>query len=132
MGFHEIFGALYARMGFVHLFSKRHTMAARLFRQAVLLRLAAPGGSKLTHARQLSKENGAEVPVDKFYRMMDAITERRIAQLQAIVAREVTDLLSNKVDVLLSPHWPLHRTKRTICARKATVANTTASKWCWP
>ena len=35
VGFHEVFGALYAR----------------LFRQAVLLRLATPGGSKLAHAR---------------------------------------------------------------------------------
>ena len=76
-------------------------MAARLFRQAVLLRLAAPGDSKLAHARQLSKEDGVEVPVHKFaYRMMDAVDDRRIARLQSIVAREVTDLLGGKLDVL--------------------------------
>ena len=56
VGFHEVFGALYVRMGLDQLFSTRHAMAARLFRQAVLLRLAAPGESKLAHARQLSKE----------------------------------------------------------------------------
>ena len=100
VGFHEVFGALYARLGLSHLFSTRHTMAARLFRQAVLLRLAAPGGSKLAHARRLSKEDGVEVPVDKFYRMMDAVTDKRIAHLQAVVAREVKDLLGGKLDVL--------------------------------
>ena len=100
VGFHEVFGALYARMGFEQLFTKRHTMAARLFRQAVLLRLAAPGVSKLAHARRLSKEDGVEVPVEKFYRMMDAVNDKRIARLQSMVAREVTDLLPGKLDVL--------------------------------
>lgn len=100
VGFHEVFGALYARMGFGHLFTKRHTMASRLFRQAVLLRLAAPGGSKLAHARRLSKEEGVEVPVHKFYRMMDAVTDQRITHLQSIVCREVTDLLNGPLDVL--------------------------------
>ena len=98
--FHEVFGALYARMGFSQVFTKQHTMATRLFRQAVLLRLAAPGGSKLAHARRLSKEDGVEVPVHKFYRMMDAVTDERITQLQSIVSREVLDLLQDKLDVL--------------------------------
>ena len=100
VGFHEVFGALYVRMGLADLFTKRHTMAARLFRQAVLLRLAAPGGSKLAHARQLSKEDGVEVPVHKFYRMMDALTDARIAKLQSLVAREVTDLLGHSLEVI--------------------------------
>ena len=87
-------------MGFSQVFTKQHTMATRLFRQAVLLRLAAPGGSKLAHARRLSKEDGVEVPVHKFYRMMDAVTDERITQLQSIVSREVLDLLQDKLDVL--------------------------------
>ncbi|MDE2833852.1 MAG: hypothetical protein OXM02_04960 [Bacteroidota bacterium] len=72
VGFHKVFGALYARMSFAHLFTS--AMAARLFRQVVLLRLVA--GSKLAHARQLSKEDGVEVPVDKFNRVMDAVTDK--------------------------------------------------------
>ena len=74
VGFHEVFGALYDRMGFAGVFTGRQTMARRLFKQSVLLRLAAPGGSKLAHSRQLSREEGMEVPVEKFYRMMDAVT----------------------------------------------------------
>ena len=132
MGFHEVFGALYAQMGVVHLFTS--AMDARLFRQAVLPRLAVPGGSKLANARRLSREDGVEVPVVKFYRMMDAVTDKRIVQLQAMVAREVTDLLSGILDVHLSPPWPMQQTRRTVCARRATarMASTTASRWRWP
>ena len=38
--------------------------------------------------------------MDKFYRMMDAVTEARITQLQSVVSREVTGLLGGTVDVL--------------------------------
>ena len=100
VGFHEVIGALYDRMGFASVFTGRQTMARRLFRQSVLLRLAAPGGSKLAHARQLSREEGMEVPVEKFYRMMDAVTDGRIQRLKQIVSQEVAALLGGKVDVL--------------------------------
>ena len=40
------------------------------------------------------------MPVEKFYRMMDAVTEGRIRRLQDIVSQEVTGLLGGKVDVL--------------------------------
>lgn len=100
LGFHEVFGALYDRIGLAEVFTQRQQMARRLFKQAVLLRLAAPGDSKLAHSRLLSKDVGVDVPVDKFYRMMDAVTEDRIEKLQEIVAREVVGLLGGKVDVL--------------------------------
>ena len=100
VGFHEVLGALYEGMGLADVFTQRQTMARRLFKQAVLLRLAAPGDSKLAHSRLLSKDVGVDVPVDKFYRMMDALTDGRIEGLQQVVAREVTGLLNGKVDVL--------------------------------
>ncbi len=100
VGFHEVCGTLYDQMGFADVFTGRQTMARRLFKQEVLLRLAAPGDSKRAHARHLSKEDGLEVPVEKFYRMMDAVTDTRIRRLQSLVAHEVTGLLDGKVDVL--------------------------------
>ena len=75
LGFHEVIGALYDQMGFAEVFDSRQKMARRLFKQAVLLRLATPGESKLGHSRKMSKDAGVEVPVEKFYRMMDAVTE---------------------------------------------------------
>ncbi len=41
VGFHEVSGALCNRLGPSEVFTERQTMARRLFRQAVLLRLAA-------------------------------------------------------------------------------------------
>ena len=40
------------------------------------------------------------MPVEKLYRMMDAVNEGRIRRLQDIVSQEVMGLFSGKVDVL--------------------------------
>ena len=64
MGFHEVFGALYDRLGFQKVFGARKKMAARLFRQAVLMRLAAPGSSKRACCDKLSRHHGVEVNPD--------------------------------------------------------------------
>ena len=69
-------------MGFARVFDSRQVMYRCLFKQAVLLSLAAPGDSKLAHSRRMSKEVGVDVPVEKFYRMMDAVTDARIARLK--------------------------------------------------
>ncbi len=100
LGFHEVFGALYDQMGFAEVFTGNQKMARRLFKQAVLIRLAAPGDSKLAHARRLSKDAGVDVPVEKLYRMMDALTEDRIAQLKKLVSEETTGLLGGTLKVL--------------------------------
>ena len=100
LGFHEVLGALYDQMRFAKIFGGRQHMARRLFKQAVLLRLAAPGESKLAHARQMSKDVGVDVPVEKFYRMMDAVTDEGIAQLKHLVSDETVGLLGGKLEVL--------------------------------
>ena len=99
VGFHEVFGELYSQLGFDRVWGARHRMSARLFEQAVMMRLAAPGQSKSAHAR-LSAGHGVEVSVEKFYRMMDGVDEKRIDFLQRIVSREVMGLLGGKVDVV--------------------------------
>ncbi len=88
LGFHEAMGILYDQIGFARVFGSRQEMSHRLFKQAVLLRLAAPGDSKLVHSRQMSKDAGVEVPVEKFYRMIDAVTD------------ETTGMLGGKLNVL--------------------------------
>lgn len=99
VGFHEVFGELYRQLGFDRVWGARHRMSARLFEQAVMMRLAAPGQSKSAHAR-LSWDHGVEVSVEKFYRMMDRVDERRIDSLQRTVSREVMGLLGGKVEVV--------------------------------
>ena len=100
VGFHEANGILCDWMGLGEVFTGRQTMARRLLRQAVLLRLAAPGDSKSGHARRLSSEEGSELPVEKSYRIMDAVSEGRIRRLQEIASQEVIGLLGGQVDVL--------------------------------
>ena len=100
LGFHEAMGTLYDQIGFARAFGSRQEMSRRLFKQAVLLRLAAPGDSKLAHSRQMSKDAGVEVPVEKFYRMMDAVTDDRIEHLKRLVSEETTGMLGGKLNVL--------------------------------
>ncbi|MDE2645494.1 MAG: IS1634 family transposase [Bacteroidota bacterium] len=100
LGFHEAMGTLYDTLGFSKVFESRHKMSRRLFKQAVLLRLATPGDSKRAHSRQMSKETGVEVPVDKFYRMMDAVTDERIEQLKQRVCEESVGMLGGRLKVL--------------------------------
>ncbi|MXW15576.1 MAG: IS1634 family transposase [Rhodothermaceae bacterium] len=100
LGFHEALGTLYDTLGVSKVFDARHQMSRRLFKQAVLLRLATPGDSKLAHSRQISKEAGVEVSVDKFYRMMDAVTDERIEELKRRVSDETVGMLGGKLQVL--------------------------------
>ncbi len=66
LGFHEVIGMI--RWGL-----QRCLIRDGATLQAVLLRLATPGESKLGHSRKMSKDAGVEV--EKFYRMMDAVTD---------------------------------------------------------
>ena len=99
LGYHEVFGELYSQLGFDTVWGARNRMAGRLFRQAVLMRLAAPGRSKSAHAK-LSRDHGVEVSVDKLYRMMDKVDSSRIRKLQGIVSQEVEGLLGGEVEVV--------------------------------
>ena len=100
LGFHETMGLLYDQIGFARVFGSRQEMSRRLFKQVVLLRPAASGDSKLAHSRQMSKDAGVEVPVEKFYRMMDAVTEDQIKHLKRLVSDETIGMLGDKLNVL--------------------------------
>ena len=100
VGIHEVFGALYARMGFDKVFGSRKKMAARLFREAVLMRLALSSGSRPALREAPAEHHGAAVNPDKHNRMMEALDEGRIAGLQSKVANEVRGLLDEQVDIL--------------------------------
>ena len=100
LGFHEAMGTLYDTLGLSKMFDARTKMSRRLFKQAVLLRMAMPGQSKIAHSQHLSKEAGIEVPVDKFYRMMDSLTEQRIEEFKQGVSDEAVGMLGWTLNVL--------------------------------
>ncbi len=108
LGIHEVFGELYSRARFDQVLPKRYTRAGRLLRDAVLMRLAEPGRSKLAHARLMEDRMGKQVSVDLFYRMMDALDDDRIAKLQELVARQSASLLDDKIGVLFADATTLY------------------------
>ena len=74
-GFHEVFGALYKQLHLGQLWSSRYRVSEKVFREAVLMRLAQPGRSKRKHVALLSRDHGIEVSLERFYRMMDHLDE---------------------------------------------------------
>ncbi len=93
LGFHEVIGMI--RWGL-----QRCLIRDGATLQAVLLRLATPGESKLGHSRKMSKDAGVEVPVEKFYRMMDAVTEDRAMAFKQLISDQTLGLLGGKLTVL--------------------------------
>lgn len=100
LGFHEVFGALYTQLGLSEAWGSGSPVSERVFREAVLLRLAEPGRSKRAQATRLERDYGAEVPLGKFYRMMDRLEGDRIAALSGRVESGVRSLLGDRVDVV--------------------------------
>ena len=100
LGFHEVFGALYAQLGLSEAWGTGSPVSERVFREAVLMRLAEPGRSKRAQAARLERDYGTEVPLGKIYRMMDRLEEDRIAALSGRVESGVRSLLGDRVDVV--------------------------------
>ena len=48
----------------------------------------------------MSKDAGVEVPVEKFYRMMDAVTEDRAMAFKQLISDQTMGLLGGKLTVL--------------------------------
>ena len=61
-----------------------------------------------TMYRQLGLDHGADIRVDRFYRMMDHVDERRITRLKQCVEREVRGLLEESLEVLFFDTSPLY------------------------
>ena len=100
LGFHEVFGALYAQLGLSEAWGSGSPVSERVFREAVLMRLAEPGRSKRAQATRLERDYGTQVALGKFYRMMDRLDGDRIAALSGGVESGVRSLLGDRVDVV--------------------------------
>ena len=100
LGYHEVFGELWGDLGLDEVWTRRHQVSARLFRQAVLFRLAEPGRSKRAQALAPAGDYGVETPLEKVYRMMDQLDERRIGALRSRVAGYAGRLLGGRAEVV--------------------------------
>ena len=100
LGFHEVGLKLLEEFGFDKLFPKARGGLWRLFVQMVLMRLAAPGVAKRRAVARLRSHFGANVPLHRFYRMMDNLGDGFINRVQHIAQREVQALPGAKCEVL--------------------------------
>lgn len=95
-GFHEVFGTLFHQLGFDTILSKKQSEALR---DVVLARIASPG-SKLHTGSLLAADFGREVSVDRIYRMMDLLTEKK-SEFQTKVFEATESLCFGQVELVL-------------------------------
>ena len=99
LGVHEVFGRMYDELGLDAIWPARQAVSARVFRQAVLARLALPGRSKRGQVKRLS-DYGVELPLDRVYRMMDQLNGFKERDLSAHLDGVVRGLLGTAVEVV--------------------------------
>ena len=97
-GFHEIYGSLYDEIGFPMIF-KSCRVSRFVLKDMVMARLAKPC-SKRSSAELLERDFGITVPVEKIYRMMDTLTEKRINRLQDTCWYYSRSLLAEEIKVM--------------------------------
>ena len=97
-GIHEIYGSLYDEIGFPEII-KTCRVSGTVLKDMVMARLARPC-SKRSSAELLERDFGIHIPVEKIYRMMDALTGKRISRLQDYCRRHSKSLLSEEIKVM--------------------------------
>ena len=95
-GFHEIFGKIFARVGFSDLLP---TSQGGVLLDVLLARIATPC-SKLRTQKILNGEFGKDVSLDRIYRMMDMLVENK-DKVHRRVFETTKDLCNGGIDVLL-------------------------------
>jgi len=94
-GIGEVFGSLFDELGF----SKIAPDAADTLKATVLARVANPVSKRRT-AALLERDYGLKVPVDRIYRMMDALDEKQRILAQDTVRAATLALFPGKIDVV--------------------------------
>jgi transposase len=97
-GIHEIYGSLYDEIGFCGIF-KSCRVSGPVFKDLVMARLARPC-SKRSSAELLEQDFGIRIPVEKIYRMMDTLTEKRISRIQDYCWLHSKNLLAEELKVM--------------------------------
>ena len=99
VGIHEVYGRVYAQLGFDRLLGARRAASARILRDTVLARIARPL-SKLGSAHMLERDFGLEINTDQMYRMMDHLDEPTLLRMQGAARTAAQSLLGEAFDVL--------------------------------
>ena len=97
-GFHEIYGSLYDEIGFSMIF-KTCRVSGSVLKDLVMARLAKPC-SKRSSSELLERDFGIHIPVEKIYRMMDTLNQKRINRLQDSCWYHSKSLLTEEIKVM--------------------------------
>ena len=97
-GIHDIYGSLYDAVGFSRVF-KSCPVSCSVMKNMVMARLAKPC-SKRSSAELLERDFGINIPLEKIYRMLDTLTEKRISRLQDICWQHSKGLFTQEIKVM--------------------------------
>ncbi|WP_208321225.1 IS1634 family transposase, partial [Aminivibrio pyruvatiphilus] len=97
----EVVESLFSSLGFEEIFgvSSRGKGNTEVLKKCLACALANPS-SKRGMSRWLEDEGGTDVPLNRIYRMMDALA-KKTDRVREIVARETTSLFETKASLLL-------------------------------
>ena len=97
-GIHEIYGSLYDEVGFSRVF-KSCPVSRSIMKDVLMARLAKPC-SKRSSAKLLERDFGINIPLEKIYRMLDTLTEKKISLLQNICWQHSKRLFTEEIKVM--------------------------------
>ena len=97
-GIHEIYGSLYDTVGFSHVF-KSCPVSGSVMKDIVMARLARPC-SKRSSADLLEKDFGISIALEKIYRMLDTLGDKKINRLQDIAWNYCKCLFTEEIKVM--------------------------------
>ena len=98
-GFNDIYGEVYECLDFYRVIKKPLSKAAKILKHIVLARIAKPQSKRAT-CSTLAQDYGVEIPLEKIYRMMDALDQEAIDRLQKLAHRTTYKLLPTPVKVI--------------------------------
>jgi len=97
-GIHDIYGSIYDEIGFRRVF-KSCPVSGSVLKDVVMARLARPC-SKRSTSELLERDFGINIPLEKIYRMLDTLTEKRINLLQDICWQHTKGLFTEEIKVM--------------------------------
>ena len=99
-GIHEVYGSLYEELGLSSVLpAYRYRASHHALFHCVMARLAEPA-SKRASVRVLEEDLGVRLPLERVYRMMDRLEEKRVGRLKALAVRNAQALFKEPIDVL--------------------------------
>ena len=100
-GIHEVFGAVYEQLGFDSVWGKSKRFGKRrgILKDITLARIAQPT-SKRASVDLLERDFGIQLNLNSVYKMMDALDEAAIDQIQRCAGEAATQMLGGSLDVL--------------------------------